>query len=64
MNMDCIKKEITDYIKENFSEKRRIHTEGVRITALNMAEKYGENVEKTEIAACSMVMRVPSFWLR
>lgn len=51
MNMDYIKREITDYIKENFSEKRRIHTEGVRITAVKLAEKYGENIENTEIAA-------------
>ncbi|MDD7718679.1 MAG: bis(5'-nucleosyl)-tetraphosphatase (symmetrical) YqeK [Eubacteriaceae bacterium] len=51
MNMDYIKRQITDYIKDNFSEKRRIHTEGVRITAVKLAEKYGENIENTELAA-------------
>ncbi|MGN0733450.1 MAG: bis(5'-nucleosyl)-tetraphosphatase (symmetrical) YqeK [Emergencia sp.] len=51
MNMDYIKKEISDYIEKNLSEKRRIHTEGVRKTAVRLAEKYGEDVDKAEVAA-------------
>lgn len=51
MNMDYIKKKISDYIEKNLSEKRRIHTEGVRKTAVMLAEKYGEDVDKAEVAA-------------
>jgi len=47
MNTDSI----NSYIEKNFSEKRRVHTEGVRQTAMHLAEKYGENVEKAEVAA-------------
>ncbi|MCI5721661.1 MAG: bis(5'-nucleosyl)-tetraphosphatase (symmetrical) YqeK [Firmicutes bacterium] len=49
--MDYIKKKISDYIEKNLSEKRRIHTEGVRKTAVMLAEKYGEDVDKAEVAA-------------
>lgn len=42
---------IVDYIKKNFSEKRRIHTEGVRVTAIHLAKKYGADVKKAETAA-------------
>lgn len=48
--MDCIT-EIKKYIENNFSEKRKIHTEGVRKTAIKLAEKYGEDPHKAEIAA-------------
>ena len=51
MNMDYIKKKISDHIEKNLSEKRRIHTEGVRKTAVMLAEKYGEDVDKAEVAA-------------
>ena len=51
MNIDYIKKKISDYIEKNLSEKRRIHTEGVRKTAVMLAEKYGEDVDKAEVAA-------------
>lgn len=47
MNTDSIK----TYIEKNFSEKRKIHTEGVRTTAMFLAEKYGADVEKAEVAA-------------
>ena len=47
MNTDSIK----TYIEKNFSEKRKIHTEGVRQTAIALAEKYGEDVGKAEAAA-------------
>ena len=42
---------IVSYIEKNFSEKRKIHTEGVRITAMHLAEKYGADVKKAETAA-------------
>lgn len=46
---------ICEYIEKNFSEKRKIHTEGVRQTAMKLAEKYGggdsELVAKSELAA-------------
>lgn len=47
MNTDSINR----YIDKNFSEKRKIHTEGVRITAIELAQIYGENRENAEIAA-------------
>ncbi len=47
MNTDSIK----TYIEKNFSEKRKIHTEGVRQTAMELAAKYGADVEKAEVAA-------------
>ncbi len=46
---------ICEYIEKNFSEKRKIHTEGVRQTAMKLAEKFGEGnpelIEKAELAA-------------
>ncbi len=48
--MDSINK-IETYIDKNFSEKRRVHTYGVRKTALHLAEKYGCDTAKTEMAA-------------
>lgn len=49
---------ICEYIEKNFSEKRKIHTEGVRTTAMKLAEKYGAHledpaafIEKAELAA-------------
>ena len=47
MNTDSIK----TYIEKNFSEKRKLHTEGVRVTAMNLAKKYGADPEKAEVAA-------------
>ena len=47
MNTDSIR----TYIENNFSEKRKIHTEGVRETAVKLAEKYGVDPSKAEIAA-------------
>ena len=48
MNTDFIEKYITD----NFSEKRRIHTYGVRDTSVKLARKYGADPEKAR--ACSL----------
>ena len=46
---------ICEYIEKNFSEKRKIHTEGVRKTAIKLAQQYGagdaELVAKAELAA-------------
>lgn len=47
MNTDSI----NSYIEKNFSEKRKVHTEGVRTTAVKLAEKYGADSEKAEQAA-------------
>lgn len=47
MNTDSI----YSYIEKNFSEKRKVHTEGVRVTAMALAQRYGADPEKAEIAA-------------
>jgi len=47
MNTDSI----YSYIEKNFSEKRKVHTEGVRVTAMALAKRYGADPEKAEIAA-------------
>ena len=47
MNTDSI----NSYIEKNFSEKRKIHTEGVRKTAVRLALKYGADPAKAELAA-------------
>lgn len=49
-NMDSIK-EIKEYIERNYSEKRKLHTEGVRKIAMELARKYGADEKKAEIAA-------------
>ncbi len=38
-------------IKPRMPEKRFIHTVGVMETAINLAQKYGEDVKKAETAA-------------
>ena len=48
MNTDYIEK----YIIDNFSEKRRIHTYGVRDTSMRLARKYGADPEKARV--CSL----------
>ncbi len=48
MNTDFIEK----YIIDNFSDKRRIHTYGVRDTSVRLAERYGADPEKAR--ACSL----------
>lgn len=48
MNTDYIEQYITD----NFSEKRRIHTYGVRDTSVRLAKRYGADPEKAR--ACSL----------
>ena len=47
MNTDSI----SNYIRDHLSEKRRIHTEGVRTTAIELARRYGADPEKAETAA-------------
>ena len=51
-NYEELKEKITKYIEENMSDKRKTHTEGVRSTAIELAEKYGADVEKAEL--CSL----------
>ena len=46
-----IKDSICEYIGKNLTEKRQIHTEGVRKTAIKLAERYGADPEKAELAA-------------
>lgn len=45
------KESIISYIEKNFTEKRRVHTYAVRDTAMKLAEVYGADKEKAEIAA-------------
>ena len=45
------KDSIISYIEKNLSEKRKIHTYAVRDTAVRLAEHYGADLEKTELAA-------------
>ena len=40
-----------DYIDRNLTEKRRIHTYAVAEEASKLAQRYGEDVEKAELAA-------------
>lgn len=40
-----------DYIKPRMNEKRYIHTLGVEQTAIELAERFGESVEKASLAA-------------
>ena len=36
-----------EYIERNYSEKRKLHTEGVRKTAMELARKYGADEKNT-----------------
>ena len=50
--MQCSeKKTIIEYIERNLTEKRRIHTYAVAEEAKKLAQRYGEDVERAEIAA-------------
>ncbi len=50
--MQCAdKKRITQYIERNMTEKRRIHTYAVVAVAKKLARRYGEDMEKAELAA-------------
>ena len=46
-----LKLDIISYIENNLSKKRLIHTYGVRDTAVKLAENYGLDVSKAELAA-------------
>ncbi|MGN1413635.1 MAG: bis(5'-nucleosyl)-tetraphosphatase (symmetrical) YqeK [Anaerovoracaceae bacterium] len=52
---DSLKETIETYIEKNATEKRKIHTEGVRQTAIKLAEKYDDSNEelrqKAELSA-------------
>lgn len=45
------KERIIEYIENHLSEKRRIHTYAVAEESKKLAARYGEDVEKAEIAA-------------
>lgn len=49
--MDCTKSKITEYIERNLKEKRLKHTYSVAREAVKLAERYGEDKEKAELAA-------------
>lgn len=50
--MQCADKNtIIEYIEQNMTEKRRIHTYAVAEEAKKLARRYGEDTEKAEIAA-------------
>ncbi len=42
---------ICEFAEKNLSEKRKIHTDGVRKTAALLAERFGADPEKADIAA-------------
>jgi len=45
------RKEIIEYIEKNLKPNRLEHTYSVAAEAVKLAEKYGENAEKAELAA-------------
>lgn len=50
--MQCTDKNLLmDYINHNMTEKRRVHTYAVAEEAVKLARRYGEDVEKAELAA-------------
>ena len=49
--MDCTKNKIVSYIERNLSEKRLTHTYSVRDEAVKLAEIYGADTGKAELAA-------------
>lgn len=46
-----LKQRIADYIETHLSEKRKVHTLGVAAEAAVLAERYGADREKAELAA-------------
>lgn len=53
-------------MKDRMPEKRYIHTKGVAITAIHLAKKYGEDIEKAELAGIlhDSVKYAKKEWLR
>jgi predicted HD superfamily hydrolase involved in NAD metabolism len=50
--MQCAdKNKIIEYIEGHMSEKRRVHTYAVAEEAKKLSQRYGEDMEKAEIAA-------------
>lgn len=45
------RKKLDDYIRVRLTEKRYRHTEGVIFTAVRLAERYGADTDKAEMAA-------------
>ncbi len=46
-----LKQRITDYVETHLSEKRKAHTLAVAAEAVTLAERYGADQEKAELAA-------------
>ncbi|SDM83086.1 putative HD superfamily hydrolase of NAD metabolism [Psychrobacillus sp. OK028] len=57
---------LLEQMKSRMPEKRFVHTKGVAVTAIQLAKKYGEDVEKAEIAAIlhDSVKYADTEWLR
>ena len=53
-------------MKDRMPEKRYIHTKGVAITAVHLAKKYGEDIDKAELAGIlhDSVKYAEKEWLR
>ena len=50
--MQCAdKKRIIEYIEHNMTEKRQLHTYAVAEEAKKLSQRYGEDMEKAELAA-------------
>lgn len=45
------KKRIVEYIENHLTEKRRVHTYAVAEEAKKLSQRYGEDMEKAELAA-------------
>jgi predicted HD superfamily hydrolase involved in NAD metabolism len=48
---DELTDKIAEYMEQNLSEKRKVHTYGVRYTAVKLANQYGCDANKAEVAA-------------
>lgn len=57
---------VMEQMKDRMPEKRYIHTRGVATTAVHLAEKYGEDSEKAELAGIlhDSVKYAEKKWLR
>lgn len=49
--MDCIRNKIIEYIEQHLTEKRLKHTYSVAQEAVKLAERYGADKQKAELAA-------------
>ncbi|GBG06063.1 phosphohydrolase [Paenibacillus agaridevorans] len=54
------RQEMIDRVRAEMPEKRWLHTEGVMATAIVLAERYGEDPQRAELAA--ILHDVAKFW--